>query len=72
MAASLRSLPIATTLHGKHLGSVLEHSLLLSLYGKSAQVDNVMLDGDNPAIAVTSKAVWPIWRHNGVSADRRR
>jgi len=45
------TLPYKQTVHGKYLHTVLEHSLLLSLYGKSAKVKNVMLHGDIPAIA---------------------
>lgn len=47
----LATLPLRKEIHGKYLTSVLEQSMLLSLYGKSAKIKSVMLDGDTPAIA---------------------
>ncbi len=55
----LATLPVRKSIHGRYLSTVLEHSMLLSLYGKSAKVKNVMLNGDTPAIAVHRRLAAP-------------
>lgn len=56
----LATLPVRKSVHGRYLTSVLEQSMLLSLYGKAAKVKNVMLDGDTPAIAAHRRLAEPL------------